>query len=1094
MHRIRSLALAGAMLAGSIGVALAQVNARMLQQPDVSATHIAFVYAGDIWIVAKTGGVANRLSSPRGEESFPRFSPDGSKLAFTAAYDGNDDVYVMPAMGGDPVRVTHHPGSDRMLDWYPDGRSLLIGSPMASGRQRYDQLYRVAAGGGLPEKLPVPYGEFGAISPDGKWLAYMPRSQDFRTWKRYRGGWASDLWLYNLETGESKQVSKNPANTGQPMWHGRTLYFLSERGPEQRANIWAYSLDSATVRQVTQLKDFDIHFPATGPTDLVYEAGGRLYLMDLATERSREVAVQVVTDRATLRSHVESVSGLLQDAAISPTGQRAVFAARGDVFTVPAEHGFVRDVTQTPGVAERTPTWSPDGKMIAFWSDRSGEYELTLKAADGSGAEEKLTTLGPGFRYRPQWSPDSKKLAFVDQTMSIWLYDRDAHKATKIDHGTYMYEGSLAGFKVSWSADSRWVAYAADTRNQRHGIVLYDVRAGVRHQVTTGFYDDFAPVFDPDGKYLYFFTNRALSATYSDYDNSWIYANATGIAAAPLRLDVPSPVAPRNDDETGAAASAAPKPAPPAAGARPDSTRPAAAPAAVEIDLPGFEQRVVLLPPKAGNFGELAAVSGKVLFRRTPRTGSDDTKRPIVSYDLKDRKETNVVDDAQGFQLSHDGKKLLVFLTGKFYIIDVKPAQKLETALATDQLTMVVDPPAEWRQVFNDVWRFDRDYFYDKAMHGVDWAAMRTQYGALINDAVTRSDVNYVIGEMISELSASHTYRGGGVDLEAGLRRGVGLLGVDWSLENGAYRIKRIVDGAAWDAEARSPLALPGVNVHEGDYVLAVNGVPLDTSRDPWAAFEGLANRTVVLTVNARPVAQGAKDVVVQTLTDESRLRNLAWIEANRRRVDSLSGGRVGYIYVPSTGIDGQDELERQFQAQYDKDGLVVDERFNSGGQIPDRFIELLNRPALAFWAVRDGQDWAWPPYGHFGSKVMLINGWSGSGGDAFPYYFKEAGLGPLIGTRTWGGLIGISGVPALMDGGNVTVPTFRMYSPKGEWFPEGHGVDPDIEVVDDPTVMAKGGDPQLDRGVQEVLRQLAEHPANRGKRPAAENRGQPRR
>ena len=1080
--------------------AKAQVSARMFRQPDVSATEIAFVYAGDIWIVPKTGGAAQRLSSPRGEESFPRFSPDGTKIAFSADYDGNQDVYVVDAHGGEPLRVTHHPMADRIVDWYPDGRSLLVATAMASGRQRYSQFYKVPATGGLPERLPVPYAEFGAISPDGRTLAYMPMAQDFRTWKRYRGGWAPDIWTFDLQTYASERITTWEGNDAHPMWHGRTMYFLSDRDSAARNNIWAYSLETRQFREITHFTDFDITFPAVGPSDIVFEAGGRLYLLDLATEQSHEVNVTVVTDLATLRPRAERVASLIQGGTLSPTGQRAIFEARGDLFSVPAQYGPVLDITQTSGSAERYPAYSPDGQQVAYWSDRSGEYELYVRPA-GGGAERKLTTYGPGYRFHPYWSPDGKKLAFVDQTMTIRVLDIESGQTARVDQARNWYFGNLDGFRPSWSADSRWLAYQRDLETQAHAIFLYDARAGRSTQVTSGYYNDTQPVFDPDGKYLYFFSNRTQRPVYSDLDNTFVYPNATTIVAVALRRDVPSPLAPRNDAEGTRNDSAATPPvtppaAAPARGGR-GTAAPAAAgtpvvppkpPAAVEIDTAGFEQRAVVLPITGGNFAELYAVSGKVVYRKTPTAGSTDTKTPIMYYDLKEREEKTVVPDADGFQMTYDGKKLGVSQEHRYYIIDLKADQKLDKPLRIAEMEMTVDPRAEWRQIFNDVWRVERDFFYDPNMHGVDWAAMRERYGRLIGDAVTRWDVNFVIGELISELSSSHTYRGGG-DLEPAPERAVGLLGVDWGLENGAFRIAHIVDGGAWDSEARSPLARPGVNVHEGDYVLAVNGIPMDVTKDPWAAFEGLAGVAVDLTVNDRPTPEGARHVVVETLRDETRLRTLAWMEGNRRRVEQATNGRVGYIYVPSTGIDGQTELERQFIAQFTKDALIIDERWNSGGQIPDRFIEMLNRPVLGYWAVRDGADWRWPPAAHFGPEVMLINGWSGSGGDAFPYFFREKGLGPLIGQRTWGGLIGITGAPPLMDGGSVTVPTFRLYSPTGEWFPEGVGVAPDIAVVDDPTQLARGTDPQLERAIQECLRQLQEHAVTPPRRPAYENR-----
>ncbi len=1077
-YRVLSFLAVFALVACGLPVQ-AQISARMLRYPDVSDTQVAFVYAGDIWLVAREGGIAHRLSSPAGEESFPRFSPDGQSVAFSGNYDGNMDVYVLPVTGGEPRRITHHPMPDRVLDWYPDGNHILYASSMESGRQRFNQFFRTPAAGGLPEKLPVAYGEFGVLSADGKTLAFTTMTQDFRTWKRYRGGWSPDIWLFDLEKQTAENITNNDANDSQPMWHERTLFFLSDRGPEQRNNLWAYDLDTRTSEQVTHFDAFDLHFPSAGPSDIVFEAGGKLYLLDLNTRQQREVQVDIVTDLASRKPRTENAADLIQNASISPTGKRAVFEARGDVFSVPAEHGPVLNLTASSGVAERYPTWSPDGKQVAYFSDRSGEYELTVRPADGTGEETTLTRLGPGFRFTPLWSPDSKKIVFVDQAMQIHLFDLTSKRDAVIDRQQWMYYGGLSAFRASWSPDSRWLAYARDLENRSTAIVLYDARNGESHQATSGYYTDASPAFDPEGNYLFFLSGRTFSPSYSDLDNSWIYPNTVNIVAAPLRKDVASPMAPRNDVETADTTSTE----------KPEAKKEAAEePRPVEIDLEGFEERLVVLPPKAGNYADLRAVEGKVLYRRLPRTGAGEEKAPVVFYDLKEREEKTILEDADMAQASHDGKMLLVRVDDRYGILEIKPDQKLEKPMQTGELEMTVDPLAEWRQLFSDAWRFERDLFYDPNMHGVDWNTLREQYGALINDAATRWDVSYVLGEMIAELNASHTYQGGG-DTPSEEKRNVGLLGIDWRLENGAYRVAKIISGAPWDSEVRSPLAQPGINVGVGDYILAVNGRHLNPEKDPWAAFDGLAGQPVVLTVNSRPTMEGARQVVVNTLSDETRLRHLAWIEANRKRVDEATEGRVGYIYVPSTGVDGQTELVRQFQAQFTRPALIVDERFNSGGQIPDRFIELLNRPALAFWAVRDGREWQWPPVSHFGPKVMLINGWSGSGGDAFPFYFREAGLGPLIGTRTWGGLIGLTGAPPLIDGGAVTVPTFRMYGPDGKWFPEGYGVEPDILVVDDPGEMAKGRDPQLERAIEEALRLLEAQPAPRPERPAYEDR-----
>jgi tricorn protease len=1102
------------------------VDARMLRYPDVSATQIAFVYAGDIWVAPKTGGDALRLSSPRGEESFPRFSPDGSQIAFSGNYDGNTDIYAVPSSGGLPKRLTYHGAPDRILEWYPDGKNILFATSRTSEKDRFNQLYRISIEGGLPEKLPIPYGEFGSISPDGKTLAYVPISTDFRTWKRYRGGMNPAIWLFNLENFSAKNISGNDSANSQPMWHGSTLYFLSDRDKNKRANIWAYDLPKGKFRQITTFDELDVHFPNIGPQDIVFECGGRLYLLNLENEKYAEVGIRVLTDRATRKPRLEDVSRSVHAPDISPSGKRAVFEARGEIFSVPAEHGVVRNLTRSSGVAERFPVWSPDGKTLAYFSDRSGEYELTIRPADGSGSEESLTKLGPGFRYRPSWSPDSKKIVFIDQAMRVQLYDLDKKETLEIDRERWLYHGGLSNFKVSWSKDSRWIAFAHDLENQHTAIALYDTKKNEKHMVTSGYYDDDQPVFDPEGKYLFYRTGRDFTPIYSDLDNTWIYPNTYQLAAVPLRNDVSSPLAPRNDDEGEKTKKdkdkekkekeknkdnekKKPEEKPrkkdePQLDEKKDEPKKEdtsegdnkekksdekeekkeeKSPATVEIDLDDFERRAVVLPPKPGYFADLAAVEGKLIYRRLPRAGSGEDTSALLYYDLEKREDKTVLENVDDVMLSAKADKMLVRRKGEYAIIEPKEGQKFDKKLPVNGLEMIVDPEAEWNQLFTEAWRLERDYFYDPNMHGVNWDTMRQRYGDLLKDAVTRWDVNYVIGELIAELNSSHTYRSGG-DTENPREQGVGYLGADFSFENGAYRIQRIIEGAAWDAEVRSPLKQPNLDVHEGDYLLAVNGLLVDIEREPYAAFQGLADKPVFITVNDKPNMENAREVLVQTLSSEARLRHLAWIEKNRKKVDEVSGGKVGYVYVADTGRGGQSELVRQFRAQFNKPGLIIDERFNSGGQIPDRFVEMLSRKVVNYWAVRDGSDWSWPQIANSGPKAMLINSWSGSGGDCFPFYFQKNNLGPLIGTRTWGGLIGISGTPLLIDGGSVTVPTFGIYSTKGEWIIEGHGVDPDITVVDDPSLMAKGGDPQLERAIDEVMKALKKNPPVEVKKP----------
>jgi len=1106
---MRSALILFYLLCFSIFHADAQVSARMFRFPDVSKSHIVFSYGGDIWTVGKEGGTAIKLSSPSGAESFARFSPDGSTIAFSGNYDGNTDIYVIPTMGGIPTRVTYHGMSDRLIDWYPSGDKLLYASSRESGKQRFSQFYAVDARGGFPEKLPIAYGEFGSLSPNGKKIAFNERSVVFATWKRYRGGMNGNIWIFDLETLQSENITNTDATCELPMWHGDRIYYLSDRGEEQRYNIWMYDTKNKSTTQITNYSDFDVHFPAIGPEEIVYEANGDLYLLDLKTHSTRTVKVNVVTDLITVKPRMENVSSYVTSVSISPDGNRALVEARGEVFSLPAADGAIRNLTRTSGVAERYPSWSPDGKYVAYWSDQSGEYELTISDQTAGGAETKLTNLGPGYRYQPHWSPDSKKIVWVDQTMTFWMYDLDTKATHKIDQDLYLFEFGLRNWTPSWSSDSRWMAYIKSQETQNGAIYIFDTKTKTSKKITEGFYSDHSATFDPDGKYLYLTTNRHFSPMYGSFDNSWVYPNATRIAAIPLTNEVASPIAAKNDTvaiaqdkedapaEGDAKSTADTKSSKSKSKSTDDDAKTSKedkiVKKEVKIDFDDMERRMVMLPPEAGNIGTLRAVSGKVIFIRYPNNGSADEKTTLIYYDLDKREEKTIISDINDFEISADGKKLIVSKNGSYYIIDIALDQKADKVLRVNELETMIRPQEEWAQIFHDSWRFMRDFFYDKNMHGVDWQKVKQDYGALVSSCVDRADINFLIGEMIGELDASHTYRGGGAQ-ETPKHRAVGYLGVDWAKKDGHFQIAKIIRGAVWDYEVKSPLDEPGLQIKEGDFVLAVNGIPLNEFPEPWAAFEGLANKTVELTVNNKSSWDGARTVVVKTMSDETRLRNLAWIEQNRQIVDKASGGKIGYIYVPDTGVNGQNELVRQFYGQWNKEGLIIDERFNNGGQIPDRFIELLNRKPLAYWDVRDGQNWQWPPVSHFGSKAMLINGWSGSGGDAFPDFFRKAGQGPLIGARTWGGLIGLTGMPPLIDGGTVTAPTFRMYNPDGTWFKEGHGVDPDIEVPEDPTALAKGTDTQLQRAIDEVMKNIQAKGPIHPTEPAKEDRSRKRR
>ena len=1064
---------------------LAQVDARLFRFPDVSQSQIAFVYGGDIWIVSKSGGTANRITSSTGEEAFPRFSPDGKTLAFSATYDGNTDVYTMPVSGGVPMRLTWHAGPDRVLDWHPDGKRILFASGRESGTPAYRQLYLVSTKGGLPEKLPVPYGELASFAPDGNSIAYVTKITENYPFKRIRSGLASDVYLYDLKKGTADNITKSDATEGKPIWVKNKVYYVSDGGTNRRRNIWVYDPSKKTKEELTRFTDLDINHMSAGPEELVFEGGGRLYLLNTGNNKYDEVKINVVADLATLMPRTVNVGNNITNFDLSPDAKRTVFEARGDIFSIPAENGVIMNLTNSSGAWDRLPSWSPNGRWLAYWSDQSGENEIWLRD-NASTSAKKLTNIGRGMGWQLIWSPDNKKIAFINDLQEINVLTVATGAIETIDKTEDRPYNSLQGFQVNWSPDSKWITYSKGIPNINNAIFLYSLDKKKVYQATSGYYNDNNPVFDPTGKYLFFVTDRNFNPAYSNLDNTWIYPNSGQLAVATLDPATPSLLYPKND-EIKLDTTAGSKPSAPADTAK--KSKPAST-AASSYQPETLESRMEILPVPAGNIFGLYAIEGKLLYLRFPNTGANPGPPAIQFYDTDKREEKTILPAANGYVISPDGKNMLARTQQGFGIIKPMPDQKLDKLLRTSEIEIVVQPKEEWKQLFNDTWRRYRDFFYDPGMHQVNWGQVRKDYGALLDGAITRWDVNNIMQEMISELSAGHTYVSGG-DMEQGKNRIHGFLGVDWALENNAYKIRRIIRPAQWDNEVRSPLEASGVNVKEGEYILSVNGRALDPDMDPYAMFDGLSGKAVALRVNSKPSLDGSREVVVKTLTpqQEARLRHLEWIESNRKKVDELSNGQLGYMYMPNTGTQGQTELMRQFYAQIDKKGFVIDERFNAGGQLGDRFIEMLNRPNLYNIAWRNAGITRWPQKGNNAPKVMLINGWAGSGGDAFPWAFQQLGLGPIIGERTLGILVGPATGHMLMDGGSITVPDARLFGADGKWFAEGYGIKPEIEVWDDPAQLAKGVDPQLVRAVQEALKLVKEKPMKLYPRPKFEDR-----
>lgn len=1081
-------------------LATAQTDRPMLlQKPTLSRTQIVFVYAGDLWIVSRDGGDASRLTTGVGIETDPAFSPDGKTVAFTGEYDGNTDIYVVPASGGVPRRLTFHPGVDEVVGWTPDGKRLLFRSARNS-TSSYDRLFTVSVEGGFPEEMPLPTARDGSFSPDGSRIAYQPLTQRQPDWKNYRGGQTSRIWIANLSDSNVEELPRQNSNDFDPMWVEGGIFFLSDR----QGSVTLYNFELAT-KKTTQLihnESLDIKSASAGPGAIIYEQFGAIHLYDLKSGKAKQVDIRVAGDLASVRPHYENVGWRLANGGLSPSGARAVFEARGEIITVPAEKGEPRNLTNTTGVMERDPAWSPDGRWIAYFSDESGEYSLHLCDQSGRGDVKKIT-LGdpPSFYYSPTWSPDSAKIAYYDKRLILWYVEIDKGKPLRVDKNP---DGlRTAVMEPFWSPDSQWLGYTKQVDNHFRALFVYWLATGKSHQLTDGMSDVRYGAFDKSGKYLYFTASTNLGPAVSFAEMSTIPHQSTrSVYAIVLRNDLPSPLAPESDEEmvreerkeeisnvqkAGEIPDEKKPDHPPAV---PGEKRGKRAPNPVRIDLDGIDQRIIALPIPSRNYTGLAAGKANTIFilELPPGGTTGGTGSTLHRFDLEKRKLDKLLDGVSGFGISDNGEKLLYRQRQNWFIASTAAAPRSgEGLLSTGDLEVYTDPKNEWRQMFNEALRAERDFFYDPGLHGANIEELKKIYEPYLSSVAHRSDLSYLFREMLNQIRVGHIFVGGGDRMRPNAISG-GLLGCDFKIENGRYRFAKIYNGDSWNPQLRAPLTQPGVNVKEEEYLLAVKGRELRATDNVYALFEGTANKQTVIRVGLSADGSNSREVTVVPLASETALRNLDWIESNRRMVDRLSNGRLAYIYVPDTGGNGYNSFNRYFFAQTQKRGAVIDERFNTGGALADYIVEYLNRPLLNFIAFREGRDVPTPLGAIYGPKAMIVNEFAGSGGDALPWYFRKMNIGPVIGERTWGGLVAGFLAPQLMDGGSITAPDAAVYGLSGEWEVENHGVAPDIEVQFDPAAWRQGRDPQLEKAVEVLLEELTKNHRPEHSRPGYPN------
>jgi tricorn protease len=1046
----------------------AQQEARLLRFPTIYGNQVVFTYTGDLYTVDKAGGVARKLTADIGFEMFARFSPDGKNIAFTGQYDGNTEIYMIPAGGGVPKRLTYTATlgrddiSDRMgpnnivMTW-KDNNSVVFRSRMKSFNSFKGQLYTATVQGGLPEELPLPCGGFCSYSPDGTKLAFNRVFREFRTWKYYKGGMADDIWIYDFASKQTINITNNIAQDIYPMWKDKTIYFLSDR--DRIMNLFSYNTDTKEIKKLTDFTEYDIKFPSLGDKCIIFENGGYIYTFDLATQEVTKINVIIADDESSVRIVTKDASKNINSIGVSPDGKRIAFDARGDVFTVPAKNGITRNLTKSSGAHDRDVTWSPDGKNIAYISDATGEDEIYIIAQDGSAAPVQLTKKSDTYKYAPMWSPDSKKLLWADKKLRLQYIDIETQKVTQVSESkTWEFTD------FSWSPDSKWIALILPERKAENMIYLYELATAKSFNITDGWFGCGNPVFSPDGKYLYFTSQRDYNPTYSWTEWNHAYTNMTCVYFVTLAKSTPNPFAPENDEVS--------------ISENKDETVEKAGDdksVTVNIDPDGIIGRIIKLPIDAGSYWNIQPVKGGVYYVRTT---AEDTKPALMYFDLKDKKENNL-GEYSGFDITADYKKMLVVDQNKYSVIDL-PKSKIDLKEFADlsNMSVQVDLKAEWKQIFNESWRQMRDFFYDPNMHGVDWPAIRKKYEPLAVAANTRADLTYVIGEMIGELSVGHSYVGGG-DRPLPKKVNMGLLGAQVSRDkSGYFRIDKILKGENWTNNTRSPLSEVGVDIKEGDYIIAVNSVSVTTVNNIYELLINTADKQVELTVNGTPAAEGAHKTIVVPIADEAELYYYNWVQNNIRKVNEATDGKVGYIHIPDMGVEGLNEFVKYYYPQLTKKALIIDDRGNGGGNVSPMIIERLNRE-LVLMKMSRNTDQSYSPDGmQVGPKVCLIDCYSASDGDLFPYQFKTLKIGKVIGMRSWGGVVGIRGSLPFVDGGTLNKPEFAHYAADGkDWIIEGHGVDPDIVVDNDPAKEYIGDDEQLNKAIEVILEELKNWP-----------------